>query len=323
MLERLAMQMPTLPELVVGPAAHSGSVTVLPVFATTALPRADYALGLDAVSAGQLEICELPRGATVAQLQACNRGPRRVLLLEGDHLIGARQNRMLTSSVLIGSRKKLALPVSCVEQGRWKEHVAGFATDLTAGSPRLRRIVKHSVTHALFATGRRSADQGQIWSQISSQQQALHVRSATASLAHTYAARAGDLASCADQLPYPDGALGVALGIGRELISIDLFDRPETCRRYWRRLVEGAALEGLGTRSGARLAGREVRRVLEAMRRADWSRFTAVGDGDELRTRTPETTGSLLVLDGRVVHFGVASGTPDEPRRAALDLRAA
>ena len=61
------------------------------------------------------------------------------------------------------------------------------------------------------------------------------MRSATSSLAHTYAARAGELASAADQLPYPDGAIGVALGLGRELISIDLFDRPETCRRYWRR----------------------------------------------------------------------------------------
>jgi len=99
--------MPTLPDLNVGTAARCGCVTVLPVFAATALPRADYALGTDAVAAGKLEICELPRGATVAHLQARNRGPRRVLLVEGDHLIGARQNRMVTSSVLIGGKREV------------------------------------------------------------------------------------------------------------------------------------------------------------------------------------------------------------------------
>jgi Protein kinase domain len=301
--------MPTLPDLTVGTAARSGCVTVLPVFATTALPRADYALGTDAVAAGKLEICELPRGAAVDHLQARNRGPRRVLLVEGDHLIGARQNRMLTSSVLIGGKREVELPVSCVEQGRWRASSAQFAADASSGSPRLRQIAKLTVTRSLLANRERTVDQSQIWSQISAQQRSLHVTSATSALSHTYAARASDISQVASQLPYRPGAIGVALGIGTQLVSIDLFDSPETCQAYWRRLVEGAALEGLGApRQPAGLVNAEVFRLLDELRRADWSRVPAVGDGDELRTSSASGAASLLLLDGRVVHFGAATG---------------
>ena len=315
------MPIPTLPDLNVGTAARRGSVTVLPVFATTALPPADYELGTDAIAAGRLEIRELPRGATVAHLEARNRSLRSVLIVDGDHLIGARQNRMVTSSALIGGERSVALPVACVEQGRWNGRSEQFAADASSGSPRLRRIARMTVTRSLLANGPRRADQSEIWSQIAHQQRSLRVSSATSALAHTYAARATDIAGVADHLPYAAGAIGVAIGVGAELVSIDLFDRPETCQRYWRRLVEGAALEGLGVGPrSASLAGAEVQRLLAELRAADWSRVPPVGDGDELRAQTASAAGSLLLLDGRIVHFGAAIG--DAPR-GALDLGAA
>lgn len=317
--------MPTLPELTVGTGARRGSVTVLPVFATTDLARADYDLGTDAVIAGQLEICELQTGAQVDHLLARNRGPRRVLLVEGDHLIGARQNRMLTSSVLVGASGKVNVPVSCVEQGRWEGPTSRFRADATSGSARLRQIAKLTVTQSLLANGRRAVDQSRIWRQIAQQQASLRVKSATSALSHTYAARAADITEIAGHLQYTPGAIGVALGVGAELVSIDLFDSPVTCERYWRRLVEGAALEGLGAAPrSAGLVSAEVLRLLDELRAADWSRVAPVGDGEELRTSTPSAAASLLILDGRVVHFGVATtSAAGAATSSALDLRAA
>lgn len=309
-----------LPEITVGTVARRGGVTVLPLFATTALPRADYAIGSDAVLARKLEISELPNAATVSCLRARNRSRRRVLIVEGDHLLGARQNRMVTSSVLIAGGSEVVLPVSCVEQGRWHGRDSRFDSDATSGSPRLRRIAKLTVTRSLFADGRRAVDQSQIWSQIADQQRTLNIRSATSALSHSYAARATDITAIAGELPYVDGAIGVALGVGPELLSLDLFDQPETCRSYWQRLVEGAALESLGARGSAGLAGSEVMRVLGELRAADWTAVPAIGDGDELRTQTPSATASLLMIDGGIVHFGVAVGAATG---AALESRTA
>ena len=306
-------QMPGLPELTVGAAARHGGVTVLPIFATTALPCADYDLGAEAIERGDLEICEMPEGAT-GQLRARNRGRRATLLVDGDHLLGAKQNRMLTSSALVGGGREVALPVACVEQGRWQGPSARFSGVAQLGSPRLRRIARLTVSRALRDTGRRTADQSQIWQQIARQQQSLRVASATSALSHTYAARAADIGQIADRLLYPTGAIGVALGVGAELVSVDLFDNPRTCAHYWRRLVEGAALDSLGAvPRSAGLAGGEVARVLDELRAADWSAVAAVGDGDELRAHGPSAAGALLLLGGRVVHLGAAT-------HAGLDL---
>ncbi|HSS00712.1 MAG TPA: serine/threonine-protein kinase, partial [Kofleriaceae bacterium] len=313
--------MSNLPEITVGAAARKGGVTVVPVFATTVLPYTDYALVSDAVAAGKLEISELPRGPTVNALRARNRSRRRVLIIEGDHLIGARQNRMVTSSALIGGRRDVEIPVSCVEQGRWHGASSRFGSDASIGSPRLRSVAKATVTRSLFATGRRAVDQSQIWSQIAEQQRSLRVSSATAAFSHTYAARAVDITEIAAALPYTPGAIGIALGVGTELVSIDLFDRPETCRSYWRRLVEGAALESLAVRGPVHLSGSEVVRLLDELRAADWTAVPAIGEGEELRTRVPRATASLLRIDGGIVHFGVATGAAGGAvAGAAIDL---
>ena len=56
----------------------------------------------------------------------------RVLFLEGEELVGAKQNRILNTSVLIAAHTKSKIPVSCVEAGRW-----GYKTAISARAGRI------------------------------------------------------------------------------------------------------------------------------------------------------------------------------------------
>ena len=47
-----------------------------------------------------------------------NLGHSRVMFLEDEERVGAKQNRVLNVSGLIGTRSQSRIPVSCVEQGR-------------------------------------------------------------------------------------------------------------------------------------------------------------------------------------------------------------
>lgn len=106
-----------IPEFDLGVATRHGAITAVPLFSRRPAPRVDYQVATHALADGTFEIHESQR-AQVGMLEARNRGRRRVLILEGDHVLGAKQNRMLTSSALIGPVRCVDVPASCVEQGR-------------------------------------------------------------------------------------------------------------------------------------------------------------------------------------------------------------
>ena len=59
-------------------------------------------------------------GISVAvTLIARNMSDQAVLVLDGEQLIGARQNRMTNRSILLPARSETEIPVFCMEHGRW------------------------------------------------------------------------------------------------------------------------------------------------------------------------------------------------------------
>src|SRR5262249_33858973 len=79
----------------------------------------DYATLDDALAAGTLEVTEVSEGGSVPTLKVSNRADRMVFLMAGEQLIGAKQNRVLNASIMVGALTELPISVSCVEAGRW------------------------------------------------------------------------------------------------------------------------------------------------------------------------------------------------------------
>ncbi len=126
------------------PRIHS-SLTVFPIVG----PRdgeVSYDLLQDALESGTLEVSE-QGSASVNSLLAINRGKHPVLILDGEELVGGKQNRMVNSSVLV-SPGRTVLPVSCVEQGRWHDATPSFTTR-EASYPSLRREKTEQVQSSL------------------------------------------------------------------------------------------------------------------------------------------------------------------------------
>ena len=100
-------------EASLGEPQHHESLTVFPILAEVSreLP---YILLADALSSGVLTIGE-KNGGQVPFLLARNTGPDPVLILDGEQLIGARQNRMTNRSILLAPKSTTEIPVSRAE----------------------------------------------------------------------------------------------------------------------------------------------------------------------------------------------------------------
>lgn len=315
-----------LSQLRLGHATSAGALTTIALYAPPPTRPVPYLLLAHALTAGSMSLHE--QGA-VDRLRARNTARSPVLVLEGDHVLGAKQNRTVISSALLGARGETELPVACVERGRYAGISEKFDGAATVVPATVRRVVKTSVTSSLLSehgAHARVADQRAIWDQIAVQQRRLHVASATSSLAHTYATHAGALASLSAALPYPPGATGIALALRGELVSVDVFDQPHTCQHYWPQLVEGAALDALQAppeRRAQRIEER-VRELLAALARAPWREVPAVDRGRELRVALDETNASALLADGAVLHLGAAPMVlPSRSRPVRFELPAA
>ena len=95
-----------------------------------------------------LQVVELSEGGSVPTLKVHNRGDSMAFLMAGEHLVGAKQNRVLNASILVGVRTELAIPVSCVEAGRWAYRSRSFGSGGTTSHGKLRhQMHKHSTRH--------------------------------------------------------------------------------------------------------------------------------------------------------------------------------
>ncbi len=96
-----------------------------------------------------------------------NKGAKPVFILDGEELLGAKQNRVVNLSILVPVKRKLTIPVSCVEAGRWRARSRAFSaaprTQYAAG--RAKRMAQ--VTACMQMSGERTSDQAEVWADIS------------------------------------------------------------------------------------------------------------------------------------------------------------
>src|SRR5580693_4631956 len=120
--------MPAFPEVRIGDPIRHESLAVFPLFIMEPGGNVDYLLSDEALAGGAVTVEELNEAGSVPNLLVDNQTDALVLFLEGEELRGAKQNRVLNTSVLVAAHSRTTLPVSCVEQGRWRYRTKHFVS---------------------------------------------------------------------------------------------------------------------------------------------------------------------------------------------------
>ncbi len=298
--------MTTLPEVRVGDSIRHQGMTVFPLFSPPD-QLDDYLLSDEAIAAGSVTVEEVSEGGSVPTLLVTNVGDSRVLFLEGEELKGAKQNRVLNTSVLVAAHSKTPIPVSCVEAGRWRYRTPQFTSSGSHSSSKLRRHLKESVARSLKAGRGHSSDQGAVWGEVSRQMDALGSASETSAMSDTYEHHQDRLVEFRERLKYVEGASGLAVAVGPRVVAVDVFDRPSTCGKVWDRLLSGVVMDALEAGPSEKVAeAADVEGLLARLRAAAWEPSAAVGEGQEYRSDSvPFAHASSLLLGGSVVHGSV------------------
>jgi hypothetical protein len=296
--------MPTLPEVRVGAPIYHEALAVFPLFSPADL-GVEYLLSDEAIKAGSVSVEETSEGGSVPNLLVTNQSASKVLFLEGEELRGAKQNRVLNTSVLVAGYSKTTIPVSCVEQGRWRYRSHQFVSGETHSSSKLRHYLKQSVSNSLQAGQGHLSDQMAVWGEVARQMTSLGSSSPTGAMADTYQAYRAKLNEFYQRLVYVDGATGVAIAVGKQVVALDLFDKPATCRKVWERLLTGVVMDALEAPTSVQGAQpTDVEELLSRLRTAKWDHVPAVGEGQEFRSDADQQTHASVLFFGESVLHG-------------------
>ena len=294
------------PNLTVGNSLDYEGVRVFPLFSDRKSDL-EYLLSEEALADQSVLIREIDEGGSVPELIVENPGDVRVLFVEGEELVGAKQNRILNTSVLVSANSKCTIPVSCVEQNRWRYRSRHFKASGSHSPSSLRRTLKESVTRSLKSRRDYQSDQGAIWKKVAALQAAHAVKSPTAAMSDAFDAYQDRIAEYRERLKYVDGAVGLVVAIGGRVVSLDVFDKPETCRRTWNKLLSGIVFDALEAGPVDEIISVDnVERLLANTEHLSWEQTEAVGDGEEYRAESQHGDhASALSFEDVVVHGSV------------------
>src|ERR1041385_8152924 len=97
--------------ITIGERAHFGGLTVFPLFRDGSVPpEPGYTLLEEAIATGAARVTEVGGGGSVPELRFENLGEKPVLLLDGEELIGAKQNRVVNLTILAPAKQIIVIP---------------------------------------------------------------------------------------------------------------------------------------------------------------------------------------------------------------------
>jgi ARG/rhodanese/phosphatase superfamily protein len=299
------------------PVEHRG-IVVAPLFPGCD-PVARYTTLDDALARG-FEITETGPEGAVPELAVSNPLDEAVLLYDGEELAGAKQNRILNVSVLVAPGSKLVVPVSCVEQGRWRAVSRSFSSAGNVAHAQLRRLKARALRTEPLARG---AAQGAVWDSVDARLQALDVDSATRAHSDAFRAhrrRLDDLAAAFSAAP---GQCGAVLGIGNTL-CVDALSRPDAFAALWPKLRDGYLLDALDRLDRRPTRPERLFGFVDEVAGSELTSGPASGLGADLRLRGPGVVGSGLELDGELIQLSAFTITAEaaDGRIARPSLRA-
>jgi hypothetical protein len=295
------------------PVTH-GALAVVPLLA----PNLDDPDWLTLEEAGaRARVTEVSEAGSVPFLKVANGADHPLLLLDGEELVGAKQNRILNTTVLVGAHTEVTIPVSCVEQGRWRYRGGKFRPSGASLYASLRRKKAGWVSRSIRAGLGHTADQGGVWEHLADRASQLQVNSPTGAMHDVYARHEADMAAARQALAAQPGQVGALIYMGTQWVGLDLLAGPGLFARAWLRLCAGYVADTIGQKPepSQRL---NAGAMLEALAQAQAEPAPAVGLGEEYRLGTPGMAGATLVAQGWVAHlmaFPAAEG-PGAPEGA-------
>ena len=290
------------------PVCDAG-LSVIPVFGEP-VGASTFITLEEALASDVLTVTEVSESGSVPNLKVRNHGSAGVLILDGEELAGAKQNRVLNTTVYIRPGQEIVIPVSCTEAGRWRYDSPEFADSGYVAAPAIRFAAAESVTQSVRQGGGFLSDQGRVWDEVSQLQERHAVASPTCAARDVYEHAAAEVRRRGSGFRCLPGQIGILVLWSGRVAGLDVVADDTVFARLHGRLVRSYALDAPPV--GSAPAASDLRVAadwLAALAQVQATEHESPGSGVSYRFTGRSMVGAALAVDGAVLHLS-AFATP-------------
>lgn len=187
---------------------------------------------------GIVEITEVNAEGNVNLLSVKNNAVTPLLILEGEEVIGAKQNRIFNSTYVISPKSTVNTQVSCTELGRWNYKSSTFKYSNHFAHSTLRRCNSEEVYYSLENHDSRYSNQSRVWEEIDKIHENFNIDSDTQALRDMYLNKKSDFLAYQKHFPLQDNQIGSIIIINNEVIGIEFFYNYSLYKYYHNQIIE-------------------------------------------------------------------------------------
>lgn len=284
-----------------------GSISVLQ-FKTANTSKLEIKTFNELLHRKEVEISEVNTSGSVNTIIVNNMSMYFLFMMDGDILMGAKQNRILNTSVLISPKSKIDIPVSCVERGRWSNSSRVFHRSDFTVSPNFRASKSSSVNENLKRNKKYEVNQTYIWDTVENEMHIHKIHSPTSDYNSVYKDIRNELK---DKFKPVNEANGAALFYGNKFLNADIFGTEQLYLHYFDRILNAAFVYLHNTVKYAPLSEQyAINMLYKIMYYAEDSivcKDKAAGEGTEKRYENDYISGFELTYNESLIHYTLLS----------------
>lgn len=231
----------------------------------------------------------------VGNVNIINRSVAPLLLLDGEEIVGCKQNRIINKTMILPPQSTKTVPVSCSEQNRWSytsefkhsEYIANFSTR----SRKLDSQYKHYDT------------QNAVWNSIRHLDASSNTHSETKALRDSYIKNENLFKKLLKSFKLKSRQKGLLIAVDGKISGIELFCNDFTYKKYHQMILKSFMVENsIDKNEKSKISKKEASNTLNALLNLPAKKEETLGLGEFYRISNSHFNGSILNLNGNLVH---------------------
>ncbi len=254
-----------------------------------------------------VEINETSDAGTVSQLLFINKSDIPILILEGEELNGAKQNRIINVSILVPGNIGMVIPVSCCERSRWsyrssrKFDLSNRMSFSKARRNKLRRVNEN------WEKGKgATSNQEEVWSDINIKFSKMNVNSHTESMGDFYDSYSQEIEQYVKSFKAEDDDKGIIAAINGKIVSIEFFDKNAVFKNNLGKIIRSLAADAIEDKKTSLIVTKnDAEEFVSQICDSKMIELGSLGLGTQYKINAKTHLGQTLLFHTNLIHFVV------------------